>query len=107
MAHVTPSQSPGEVAFLVHREGDDVGVAVRDTASGDDVVAACLDTEERFGIKLREAIPLGHKVALRELGDGEAVTEYGTVIGRTRCHVAAGQLVHIHNLRSARWQSSV
>jgi (2R)-sulfolactate sulfo-lyase subunit alpha len=107
VAHATSPQSPGKVAFLVHREGDAVGVAVRDTASGDDAMAAYLDTEERFGIKLREDIPLGHKVALRELGEGEAVTEYGVVIGQTRRRVAAGELVHIHNLRSARWQSSV
>jgi (2R)-sulfolactate sulfo-lyase subunit alpha len=35
------------------------------------------------------------------------VLEYGVLIGLTRAPVAAGELVHTHNLRSARWQKSV
>jgi (2R)-sulfolactate sulfo-lyase subunit alpha len=96
----------GEIAFLAHHRGDDVAVAVRDTGPGDRS-AAYLDSGERFGVQPREVIPLGHKVALRDLAEGEQVIEYGAVIGLTRRAVAAGELVHTHNLRSARWQKSV
>ncbi len=97
---------PGELAFLVHREGDDVAVAVRDTEPGDAAVAS-LDTGRRFGIAVRTVIPLGHKVALRDLAASETVTEYGVTIGLTRCDIPAGDLVHTHNIRSARWRSSL
>ena len=103
---MTDPASPGELAFLVHREGDDVAVAVRDTEPGD-ASGASLDTGARFAIAVRTAIPLGHKVAMRDLAEGETVTEYGVTIGLTRCAVAAGDLVHTHNLRSARWRSSL
>jgi (2R)-sulfolactate sulfo-lyase subunit alpha len=104
--HPTSPPPAGDLAFLVHNEGDDVAVAVRDTGPGDSA-GAYLASGERFGIDVREAVPLGHKIALRDLAEGESVTEYGVPIGLTRCPVPAGTLVHTHNLRSARWRSSV
>ena len=102
-----PASSPaGGVDFLAHNQGDDVAVAVRDTGPGA-ASAAYLDSGERFGITARDAIPLGHKIALRDLGEHADVLEYGVLIGLTRSPVAAGELVHTHNLRSARWQKSV
>jgi (2R)-sulfolactate sulfo-lyase subunit alpha len=101
-----PAAPPGGVDFLAHRRGDDVAVAVRDTGPGA-ASAAYLDSGDRFEIAAREAIPLGHKIALRDLAEQENVLEYGVPIGLTRAPVAAGQLVHTHNLRSARWRSSV
>lgn len=100
------SSPAGAVDFLAHRQGDDVAVAVRDTDPGA-ASAAYLDSGDRFGITARDAIPLGHKIALRDLGEHEDVREYGVLIGLTRGPVAAGELVHTHNLRSARWQKSV
>jgi (2R)-sulfolactate sulfo-lyase subunit alpha len=107
--HVTEPASAagqGEVGFLAHRRGDDVAVAVRDTAPGP-ARGAYLDSGDRFEIEVRTPIPLGHKIALRDLAERENVLEYSAVIGRTRVPVTAGELVHTHNLRSARWQQSV
>jgi len=101
-----PAAGQGEVDFLAHRRGDDVAVAVRDTAPGA-ARAAYLDSGDRFGIEVRTPVPLGHKIALRDLAERENVLEYGVPIGLTRAPVAAGELVHTHNLRSARWRSSV
>lgn len=100
------SPPPAELAFLVHREGDDVAVAVRDTEPGE-VTGASLDSGRRFPVTVRTAIPLGHKVALRDLAAEEAVTEYGETIGLARCDIPAGDLVHTHNIRSARWRNSL
>lgn len=106
MPQAPPSPPHGDLAFLVHQEGDDVAVAVRETDPGD-ADAAYLTSGSRIGVKVRAPIPLGHKVALRNLAEGEKVIEYGVPIGLTRCPVTAGDLVHTHNLRSARWQNSV
>ena len=106
MTEPASSPAPGGVDFLAHRQGDDVAVAVRDTGPGA-ASAAYLDSGERFGITARDAIPLGHKIALRDLGEHADVREYGVLIGLTRGPVKAGELVHTHNLRSARWQKSV
>jgi altronate dehydratase small subunit len=49
-----------------------------------------------------EAIPFGHKLALRELDAGQPVRKYGEVIGETAAPVSRGAHVHVHNLVSRR-----
>lgn len=52
------------------------------------------------GIKLEitEAIPAGHKVALVDIAEGEAVIKYGFPIGKATTAIQAGQHVHSHNM---------
>jgi (2R)-sulfolactate sulfo-lyase subunit alpha len=97
---------PEPITFLMHRAGDDVAVAVRDAEPGESP-GAYLDDGARITIAVRMPIPLGHKVALRDLAAEESVTEYGETIGLARVVIAKGDLVHTHNLRSARWQHSL
>jgi (2R)-sulfolactate sulfo-lyase subunit alpha len=94
------------ITFLAHRGGDDVAVAVRDAEPGE-APGAYLDDGTRVMITVRAPIPLGHKVALRDLAENATVIEYGVPIGRARYAIDAGDLVHTHNLRSARWQHSL
>ncbi|HVN64141.1 MAG TPA: altronate dehydratase family protein, partial [Candidatus Binataceae bacterium] len=49
-------------------------------------------------LKVRDAIPAGHKVAIAAIEAGENVLRYGQVIGRARARIEPGQHVHIHNL---------
>ncbi|SPE42891.1 Altronate dehydratase [Candidatus Sulfopaludibacter sp. SbA3] len=45
-----------------------------------------------------DAIPAGHKLALRAIQPGEAVERYGQVIGRARQAIEPGRHIHTHNL---------
>jgi len=45
-------------------------------------------------------LPVGHKVAARDLVAGETVRKCGAAIGRTSTAVPAGKHLHLHNLRS-------
>lgn len=96
------ASAPG---FLVHNEGDSVGVAVQDIEPGTHK-AVYMDSEREVTVEVMEAIPLGHKVALVELGKGADVIEYSTRVAITREPIAVGQHVHVHNVRSAKWQNS-
>jgi altronate hydrolase len=49
-------------------------------------------------LEIRDEIPAGHKVALREIQPGEMVLRYGQGIGRARQSIHPGQHVHTHNL---------
>ena len=90
--------------FLVHRTGDHVGVAVEDVQRGDEIYGVYMDTDGTTEpLVARDDVPLGHKIALRDLAEGAEVVEYGVRIGLTRTPVAAGAHVHTHNLKSARW----
>jgi (2R)-sulfolactate sulfo-lyase subunit alpha len=92
--------------FLVHQAGDSVAVAVRDLSPGI-VRGGDLSGAEAVTLPLAEPVPLGHKFALREIPRGGDVIEYGVRVAVATSDIAAGQHAHVHNLRSARWQSSV
>jgi altronate dehydratase len=49
-----------------------------------------------------EAIPSGHKVALRAIAAGTAVIKYGSPIGLASADIQPGAHVHTHNLSSSR-----
>ena len=92
--------------FLAHRKGDMVAVAVRDLSPGR-VSGAYLDTDEDLTIDLHHEVPLGHKLALTDIHKGDDVVEYSVRVGIASQDIAAGDYVHTHNVRSARWQNSV
>jgi len=98
--------APQQVSVLVHTEGDHVGVAVHDVEAGSASVA-WLDSGRKGEVAVTEDIPLGHKVALTDLGEGVEVIEYGVPIALTRHEISAGSLVHVHNVRSTKWQQKV
>lgn len=97
---------PTAPAFLAHNEGDMVAVAVQDVSPGMRTVVF-IDSDREVQIEVTEEIPLGHKVALLDLAEGIEVIEYGFRVALTRQPIKAGQLVHVHNVRSARWQNSL
>jgi altronate hydrolase len=47
---------------------------------------------------VRSAVPAGHKVCIRPIGNGEMVVRYGQAIGRTSRAVEPGEHVHTHNV---------
>jgi len=95
--------SSGEPGFLVHNRGDSVGVAVADLASQTKANGRLLSGEETPKVTLHDAVPLGHKLALREIARGERVIKYGQVIGEATSDIHAGNHVHVHNIRGLRW----
>lgn len=99
------SPPPTAPDFLVHREGDQVGVAVRDVPAGRGR-AVYMDSDREVALEVGEPIPLGHKVALADIAAGQDLIEYGVRVAVAREAIARGRLVHVHNVRSARWQRS-
>lgn len=91
------------IHFLIHDSVDTVGVAVVDLAAGTECVGRDLSTNKPLQAKATEAIPLGHKLALRDFAVGDTVIKYGCEIGRVVQPIRAGQHVHVHNLKTKRW----
>ena len=91
-------------AILLHEPDDDVGVAVRDLKKGEQVGSVTLEGKSVADIKLVEDVPLGHKVAMKDLAQGKDVIEYGRVIGVAFQATARGSHMHTHNLKTKRWK---
>jgi altronate dehydratase len=78
--------------------------------SGEDNVATALEALEagqtiQAGgamVKVAEAIPRGHKVALLAIRAGAVIVKYGSPIGHASSDIAAGAHVHTHNVASDR-----
>jgi (2R)-sulfolactate sulfo-lyase subunit alpha len=95
------TQPPGAPGFLAHRDGDLVGVAVRDLDPGP-VQGGYLSGPARIRVRLTEAVPLGHKLALTDIAAGQQIIEYGQPVGVATRDIGQGDHVHVHNVRSAR-----
>lgn len=91
------------ISFLMHEAQDTVGVAVVDIASGQEVEGRALHGEAAPKLKALSDIPLGHKIALRDLKPGDTVIKYGVDIGKIVAAVRRGEHVHVHNLKTKRW----
>ena len=83
-------------AALVISERDNVATALQPLEAGGPLDVA--------GVSLivRESIPSGHKIALRDIAVGQAVVKYGSPIGVATAPIAAGAHVHTHNVASSR-----
>jgi altronate dehydratase small subunit len=69
----------------------------------DDAPAGTVDVVGEAGgsqILTTEPILLGHKVALRDIHAGEAITKHGVPIGHASRPIPRGAWVHLHNCRS-------
>jgi (2R)-sulfolactate sulfo-lyase subunit alpha len=90
--------------LLVHDRGDNVGVVVVEgLEAGTDMLCVVTADNSDFRLKSKQAIPIGHKVALKDLAVGDTVVKYGQDIGRIVQPVARGEHVHVHNLKTKRW----
>ena len=85
---------PASILILDAR--DSVGVALRPLRRGD----ACHGPGAPEGLRAREDIPFGHKIALADLAQGAPVRKYGEVIGFAVAEIPAGSHIHTHNLRA-------
>ncbi len=91
------------IQFLVHERADNVGVTTGDIRAGGVAKGLYMDTQAPVEVTVLDDIPLGHKVALRDLKTGDTVIKYGHDIGRVQADIKAGEHVHIHNLKTKRW----
>lgn len=80
-----------DVALCLRAE-DDVAVVKRALSPGAEL------TNGTHCITLANAVPAGHKFALRSIKEGAPLRKYGQIIGFASAEISAGQHVHSHNL---------
>jgi len=83
-------------AVIVVDEKDNVATALRALEEGESIEVDLGD--KAVGITVRQTIPFGHKVALRDIETGQPVIKYGEEIGLATCRILSGQHTHVHNV---------
>ena len=92
------------IHFVVHDENDSVGVVVVEgVKAGDTLNGWIMDQDKDMLIEAKSDIPIGHKLAIRPLKNGDTVIKYGVDIGKTIAPIAVGEHAHVQNLRTKRW----
>ncbi|MCG6875502.1 MAG: UxaA family hydrolase [Betaproteobacteria bacterium] len=92
------------IHFVVHDENDSVGVVVVEgVRAGQDLEGWVMDQDKTLKMKAQQDIPIGHKLAIRALKDGDTVIKYGVDIGRTVAPIKVGEHAHVHNIKTKRW----
>jgi (2R)-sulfolactate sulfo-lyase subunit alpha len=90
--------------FLVHEDGDSVGVIVVEGIKAGSQLSGWIMAQDRtIGFKVLNDIPIGHKIALADLNVGDSVIKYGVNIGKVVAPIKKGEHVHVHNLKTRRW----
>jgi (2R)-sulfolactate sulfo-lyase subunit alpha len=90
--------------FVVHEDGDSVGVVVVEgVKAGDKLTGWVMEQDRTIEVKAQSDIPIGHKLAIRELKSGDTVIKYGVDIGRAIAPIRVGEHLHVHNVKTKRW----
>jgi (2R)-sulfolactate sulfo-lyase subunit alpha len=90
--------------FLVHSPKDNVGVVVvEDLKAGTEMLGVITESDTTINVTANHDIPIGHKVALKDLKEGDTIIKYGEDIGKMVGAAATGDHVHTHNLKTKRW----
>ena len=90
--------------LLVHEHEDNVGVVVvEDLKAGTEMLCVVTHDNSSFKLVANDDVPIGHKVALKDLDVGDTAIKYGEDIGKLVGAVKKGHHVHTHNLKTKRW----
>src|SRR6201999_4521449 len=87
------------IHIVLHEAKDTVGVAVIEgIKAGSQLNAWSMDEDEIVTVNAKQDIPIGHKVALKDMKVGDTVFKYGVDIGKVVAPITAGEHAHVHNI---------
>ena len=92
------------IHFVLHDPKDTVAVVVVEgVKAGQDLNGWIMDEDRNIKLKAEQDIPIGHKLALKDIKSGETIIKYGIDIGKAVADIKAGAHAHVHNIKTKRW----
>jgi (2R)-sulfolactate sulfo-lyase subunit alpha len=92
------------IHFVLHDAKDTVAVVVVEgVRAGMTLEGWIMDEDKSTRVVARQDIPLGHKVALKDMLPGDTVWKYGIDMGKVVAPIQAGEHAHVHNIKTKRW----
>jgi altronate dehydratase small subunit len=89
-----PMSAPLDPRLLRLHPADNVLTVIKTLSPGDQIDLGA------SAVSVTVRLPIGHKVAARQIAAGEKILKYGAPIGSAKCAIAPGEHVHTHNLQS-------
>ena len=92
------------IHFVLHDARDTVAVVVVEgVKAGTAMTGWIMDEDTTIQIQARQDIPIGHKVALKDMAIGDTVVKYGIDMGRVTAPIRQGEHAHVHDIKTKRW----
>lgn len=92
------------IHFVLHDARDTVAVVVVEgVKAGMTLNGWIMDEDKATTVTARQDIPIGHKVALKDMASGDTVIKYGIDMGKVVAPIQAGEHAHVHNIKTKRW----
>ena len=90
--------------IIIHDQKDNVGVVVVEKVSPkQDCSCWIMENDGSSNIQSKDEIPLGHKIAMTDLNEGDTILKYGHDIGKVVKSIKKGEHVHVHNVKTKKW----
>lgn len=78
--------------LLLLNPADNIAICLKDMPAG-----TVID-QDNLKLSIIDQIPRGHKVAVKAVKKGDAITKYGERMGHATADISLGQHVHTHNV---------
>ena len=92
------------IHFVLHDAKDTVAVVVVEgVQAGAALNGWIMDEDRMINLQALQDIPIGHKVALKDMAVGDTVWKYGIDMGKVVAPIQTGQHAHVHNIKTKRW----
>ena len=92
------------IHFVLHDPKDTVAVVVVEgVKAGQDLTGWIMDEDRKVSLKAEQDIPIGHKLALKNIKSGDTIIKYGIDIGKSIADIKAGAHAHVHNIKTKLW----
>ena len=90
--------------IIIHDQKDNVGVVVIEKITPkQECKCWVMENDGSVGIQSLDEIPLGHKIAMVDLKEGDTILKYGHDIGKVVKSIKKGEHVHVHNVKTKKW----
>lgn len=92
------------IHFVLHEAKDTVAVVVVEgVKAGQALTGWVMDEDRLVEVRAQQDIPIGHKLALKDMNVGDTVYKYGVDIGKVVQAIKPGEHAHVHNIKTKRW----
>jgi (2R)-sulfolactate sulfo-lyase subunit alpha len=103
-ASITIGRGAAVIHCVLHDADDTVAVVVVEgVRAGMAMTGWVMDDDRTIALEARQDIPIGHKVALRDMAVGDTVLKYGIDMGKVVAPIRKGEHAHVHNIKTKRW----
>ena len=90
--------------IIIHDQKDNVGVVVIEKITPkQESTCWIMENDSSIDIQSMDEIPLGHKIAMVDLKEGDTILKYGHDIGKVVKSIKKGEHVHVHNVKTKKW----